>query len=212
MILNIDTRVFNFIEDNRNRNFFKYLWFYKDNIRVTNGYSLLIIPCKNEVKNIGLSYKTLKDRLATQGSFVSVEIGDIIKDDDYKYDDFVLAKCSFGNNAFICKKMDTQDPLIYLQAEGIKFKHKVIVSPKIFKNLFYDSAGLLINGNKIEAVDLSCYRGDTSNLLFLTRLESFNGLDKNREFTLYYNELGKEGEIYKAVQGDIILYEKGVYV
>lgn len=212
MKINIDTRVFNFIKDNIDRNIFNYLWFYKDCIRISNSYSLLIVPCRNEVENIGLAYKTLKDRLATQGSFVTLEISDfniVYDDDDDNYDDYDLVKCSFWNNTFICKKMNTKTLRLTLQDEGKEFKHKVIVSPKIFQNLFYDKAGLVINGSKVEAVDLDCYEGDTSNLLFLTRLEKFNGLDKNKEFTLYYNELGRERDIYKAVQGDIILYEMG---
>lgn len=211
MTLNIDTRVFNFIKDKIDGNIFDYLWFFKDSIKVTNGYSLLIIPCENEVEKIGLVYKTLKSRLATQGSFVSLEISDfniIYDDNDDNYDDD-LVKCSFGNNTFICKKRNTEVLRLTLQDEGKEFKHKVLISPKIFKNLFYDKAGLVINGNKVEAVDLDCYEGDTSNLLFLTRLEKFNGLDKNKEFTLYYNELGKDRDIYKAVQGDITLYEMG---
>lgn len=217
MKLNIDTRIFNFIKDENFINAIdNFLWFYQDNIRVTNLKSLLIIPCKNQVDCFGLEYKTLKDRLTNQGSIVSLEVSDVkclVEDDCDSDGDFIkskFVKCSFGNNTFLCRKFETKVHRILMQNEKMEFKNKVIVSPKIFQKLVYKNAGLLINGNKIEVIDLDFYNDDFSKLLFLVKSEKFNGLDKNKEFTLYYNDLGKAGDIYKAIQGDITLFEMGV--
>lgn len=216
MKLNIDTRVFNFIGDENFRNTIdNYLWFYKDNMRITNLKSLLIIPYENKVDKIGLEYKTLKDRLANQGGIVFLEVSDIecLIDDGYDSEgDFInskFVKCSFGTNTFLCRKFKTNTVDITLKYETMEFKNKVIVSPKIFKKLIYESAGLLINGNKVEVVDLEFYNGDFSKILFLPKYKNFNGLDRNKEFTLYYNELGECGNVYKAVQKDISLFEIG---
>lgn len=215
MRLEIDTRVFNFIKDEGYRKVIdSFLWFYKDNIRITNLKSLLIIPCRNKVDKFGLEYKILKDRLANQGGVVFLEVSDIecLIEEEYEDGDFInreFVKCSFGNNTFLCMKFATNILDITLKEETMKFKNKVIVPPKIFNNLVYESAGLLINGNKIEVIDLEFYNGDFSKILFLPKYNNFNGLDRNKEFTLYYNDLGKAGDFYKAVQGDITLFEKG---
>lgn len=217
MKLNIDTRIFNFIKDENFINAIdNFLWFYQDNIRVTNLKSLLIMPCENKVDCFGLEYKTLKDRLANQGSIVSLEVSDVkclVEDDRDSDGDFIkskFVKCSFGNNTFLCRKFETKVHRILMQNEKMEFKNKIIISSKIFEKLVYKNAGLLINGNKIKVVDLDFYNGDFSKLLFLAKLEKFNGLDKNKNFTLYYNDLGKAGDIYKAIQGDIKLFEMGV--
>lgn len=215
MILEIDTRIFNFIKDENFRiTIDSFLWFYKDNIRITNTKSLMIIPYRNKVDKIGLEYKTLKDRLINQGSIISLEVSDIECPIEEEYEDGVFinskfVKCSFGSNTFLCRKFENNMSHIIMENETMEFKHKVIVPPKIFKNLVYKNAGFLINGNKIEVVDLEIYNGDFSKILYLTIWEKFNGLDRNKEFTLYYNDLGKAGDIYKAVQGDITLFELG---
>lgn len=215
MKLNIDTRIFNFIKDEGFTNTIDdFLWFYKDGLRMTNFKSLLTIPCKNEVDKFGLEYKTLKDRLANhQGSIISLEVSDIeclVEDDCDISGDIIkskFVKCSFGSNVFICRKIESGMLDIALKYEKMEFKNKIIVSSKIFKKLVYKYTGLLINKNKIKVVDLDFYNGDFSKLLCLTKKKKFNGLDENKDFTLYYNDLGKANNIYKATQGDIALLE-----
>lgn len=145
MKLNIDTRIFNFIKDENFINAIdNFLWFYQDNIRVTNLKSLLIIPCKNKVDKFGLEYKILKDRLANyQGSIISLEVSDIeclVEDERNSEGDFIksrFVKCSFGSNVFICRKIESGMLDITLKYEKMEFKNKIIVSSKIFEKLVY---------------------------------------------------------------------------
>ena len=212
MILNIDTRVFDFILPKGklippSSNF---VWFYKDHIRISDLKSLLIVPCENKAlknRHIGLSFKTLKKRIAHTGKNNKVEIEIFLKDDDY--DGFRLkslnptllyssceqeAFCVFGENYIFKCKLATSTLSFRIATENEVFKNKIDLYSSIFRELFFSGDNVL----KIE-----------NGILFLRLNNKFNGLDRNKGFTLYYNELGEDRSIYKAVQEDITLYEMG---
>lgn len=80
-----------------------------------------------------------------------------------------------------------------LGAENKEFKWRESVDAATFKDLFFSGGNVLkIGGGE----------------LYLRLGNKFNGLDKNKNFDLYYNSLGK-GKVYKVVQDDITLYEIG---
>lgn len=218
MDIRIDKRIFKFVMRNKFKGFDNdYLWFEKDFIFVTNVKSLLVIPCKNEFCYFGLEYLKLKEALGHKnfknGSlqvYSSLGILDDYWDNRGTKIGYNYAKCIFQGDEFVCRKLSRASILsIVLKYLEKNFKHKIVISQETFKKLFLKNSAILINGNKAEAVNLDSFSGDTSKILFLTDKKKFNGLEKNKGVTLYYDELGKGG-LYKVVQGDLILFEMGV--
>lgn len=215
MKLNIDTRVFNFIlpKKEKRRKILhptsNFIWFYKDHIRISDLRSLLIIPCENpEIKDrhIGLKFETLRKNIAHKGKNNKVEIEVFVKDDDYegfrlKGFNPTLLGASGVQKAFVCLgedyifkcKVATSCYSLKLEAENKEFKNKINLYSSVFRELFFSGDNVLKVGN-----------GD----LYLRLGIKLNGLDRNKSFILYYDELG-ESKLYKAVQDDITLYEMG---
>lgn len=213
MKLNIDTRIFNFIHKKEQKcksyNYYNYMHFSNDFICVTNGKSLLRIPCKNEIdKPFGLHFitlkKALKKSLANKGSKLSLEL-------EFKEaldDETALVNCYFGNLVFECKKYQGTKSSGFCYFEGHKIKNKVDVSFKIFKDLKQKYSALCIRKNDVKVIVLENFEQKNDRYLTLPKFEKFNGLDKNKDFTLFYNKT-KAGEVYKAVQDDVTLLEMG---
>lgn len=205
MKLNIDTRIFNFINMYRGRQNLAYLYFSKDFMCVSNGVSILKIPCENEIEEpFGLHFNTLKERLANQGSKISLELE--FKED--LYDKTSLMHCYFGNFGFECKKNISNITNVMFNYKEPNFINKVDVSCEIFKNTFTKFSALRIRDHKVECFDLANFEKNIKEeILTLSSIEKFNGLDKNKDFTLFYIEAGEK---YKAVQDDVILIEIGL--
>lgn len=210
MVLNVDTRVFNFILPKKwlPGSGLGILWFYRDCIRINEPRSLLIIPCKNdEIKGdrpLGLKFKTLRKNIAHKGEKVEIEL--FVRDEnceEFKLKDFDPAElginstqkifvCVGENHFFKCKSV-ISSKLYKLDAENKEFKWCESIDATIFKDLFFSGSNILkIGGGE----------------LYLRVGNKFNGLDKNKNFDLYYSELGKN-KLYKVVQDNVTLYEIG---
>lgn len=118
-----------------------------------------------------------------------------------------------GFTQFMCRKL-SKDSISSRVLEYIKkdFKYKISISSGFFEQRFLKNSAIFIDRGNDVLVNLDSTCRDASKILFLCPLKNkFNGLDKKRGFTLYYDELGKGG-LYKAVQGDVTLFEMGVYM
>ena len=208
MTLNIDTRIFNFNgKDMRlGKKYIKYVWFYKDNIRVSDNISLLIVPCENEFLGdccIGIKYKALKNEFANKSENGSIKLKMSFQDDDLlsaelKTDREVIFK--FGDFHFFKTKIAVGANFLRNTIESKTFRHQKEIKPNVFAEL----AELADD----EPRKLKLGSGEDE-FVVLRRGSFLNGLDRNKGFKFIYDNYGGYGQIYKMIQDDLILFECG---
>ena len=210
MTLNIDTRIFNFNgKDMRlGKKYIRYVWFYRDNIRVSDNISLLIIPCENEFLRdccVGIKYKALKNEFANKGENGLIKLEMNFQDDNLLSDELKnnkVARFKLGNFHIFRTKILVSSNFLRNTIESKTFKYQ----KKILPYAFYEADELLCDGKNAK---INVSYGDNENEFVALRKGAFlNGLNRNKSFVLYYDDYGY-GQIYKAVQDDLILFEHG---
>lgn len=205
MTLNINTRIFNFNgKDMRlGKKYIRYVWFYKDNIRVSDNISLLIVPCENEFLKdfcLGIKYKALKNEFANKSENGSIKLRIEFQDDDLLSAGLKVNKeaiLRFGDFHTFKTKIAIGSDFLRHKLEEKTFKHQNEIKPQIFDEIAKNAESPLIKLGSGENEFVALRRG-----IFL------NGLDKNKGFRFIYDNYGY-GQTYKMIQDDLILFECG---